>query len=151
MKFKAVFSLASALVIGNICVAWADDSLAQADDDFMHHSAAQAALAVLAQQCDLRSSAWRDKLIVTITARLAKHFKKVRPTWSGPEDDAIAGQIVYGAVYGAKGETGAPAADPSDMMKLGEQEMAKSMACQVAEYRKTELLFLDRIIEEGGS
>lgn len=129
----------------------ADDKSARLDDEFTRQSAAQVALATQAQQCELRSSVWRDKLIDIVRQRLSEHFKKARPTWTDAESDAIAGQIIYGAVYGAKGDIGAPSVDSTDIMKLGEQTLAKSMACQVVMYQKSELLYLDRILEGGNS
>jgi hypothetical protein len=66
------------------------------DDDFVQQSAAQVALAIQAQQCELRSSVWLNKLIDSVERRLSRHFREVRPTWTETEDDAIAGQIIYG-------------------------------------------------------
>jgi hypothetical protein len=117
----------------------ADEKSARLDDEFTRQSAGQVALASQAQQCELRSTVWRDKLIATVGQRLSEHFKKVRPTWTAAENDAISRQIIYGAIYGAKSDVGAPSVDSTDIMKLGEQSLARSMACQVVSYRKSEL------------
>jgi hypothetical protein len=147
MKRKILFIAAGFALTA--LTAQADEKSAQLDDVFLGQSAAQVTLAVQAQQCELRSTVWRDKLIAAVKQRLSKHIKQVRPTWSDPNIDAITGQILYGAYFGAVGDIGAPPPDSSDIMKMGEQSLAKSMACQVVQYRKSDLLYLDRIVEDA--
>ena len=142
--FTVCFALAASAV-------HADEKSAHLDDDFVQQLAAQVALAIQAQQCELRSSVWLNKLIDSAERRLSKHFREVRPTWTETEDDAIAGQIIYGAIYGAKSDISAPPVVLTDIMKLGEQNLARSMACQLVTYHKSDLLYLDRIVEDGNS
>jgi hypothetical protein len=129
----------------------ADEKTATLDDEYTRQTAGQVALAVEAEQCQLRSAVWRNKLIDAEGQRLAQHFKKVRPTWTDTENMAIAQQVLYGAIYGAKGDIGAPPVPSDDLTTSGLQAMAGAMACQVVQYRKADLLFLDRIIEAPGS